>query len=189
MAAIVLLGKIVRRRAPPPHINRVRLKCRNLGPIIQIQQASPGTCRLPPLEYLLTQIISLDLSANEPQLMRVGVPAAFTVGQLQRSDQPLVPSPLAQPPPRPARSQALQRRGLLLQEVLQLVPLVVWESQRDHDWLQMAGVGPINRAGNLLAPAFLNLRRAHWTAPHRATRHQPAVERAGVLLGGVHAHS
>lgn len=58
------------------------LKCRNLGRIIQIQQASPGTCRPPPLEYLLTQTISLDLRAHEPQLMRVGVPAIFTVGQL-----------------------------------------------------------------------------------------------------------
>ena len=111
VAAIVLLGEVVRRAAPALNINSVSVE-----PSIALGQQSGPLTRCPPtLGDLAAHRLGVGVTIDEPQLMRMRVPAVRAVGNFERANQPLVAMALLKALPRCPCPQALQRVGLLAQ--------------------------------------------------------------------------
>lgn len=85
MAAIILLGQVVRSTAPGFHVDRVIIEPR----IARIEEPRPLARRPPPLPDFPRQCLRVGILADKPQLMGMGVPAIIAVSDLKRPDKPL----------------------------------------------------------------------------------------------------
>jgi hypothetical protein len=178
VALIVHLRQVVAGIAPPPHIDRVLIESR----IALIEQSRPLTRRSPAPCHVQAQRLSVAVARDEPQFVRMGVPAILAMGDLQRPDQALEAVAGLDALPRLPAAQPPQGVGLLLEHALQAVPGPVRMRQRDHDRLQALGPGALHRQADLGAPALLDLGRTHRTSPDAAAGRQAGIERRVVVM-------
>lgn len=79
VALIVHFGQVVAGIAPPPHIDRVLIE----ASITIIQQPCPPTGRPPAPYHVQAQRLGVAVARDEPQFVRMGVPAILAVRDLQ----------------------------------------------------------------------------------------------------------
>lgn len=116
--AVVLLRQVVARRTPALHVDRVVIEPR----LAVFEQPSPATDGLPALQHFSTQGLGVDPLIDEPQFVRVRMPAVPAVRQLQRPDQALKAIAALELLPGLTGPQAPQRGTLLLNQLIQVIP-------------------------------------------------------------------
>ena len=112
---------------------------------------------------------------DEPQFVRMRVPAVDAVRDLQRSNQALISQPDLQLSPAARLSQQPKGVGLSLQQVGQLVKRLVRKGECHHRRAQIIVFGPGHGLLDLDTPTLLDRCRADRAGPNASAGHEAAV--------------